>query len=628
MQAPSHRDSVFPPRESPRSAPRTASGTVCCELHACASGIAQSSGIAQGRCVCARGEIREGGYVDEAMCKICVMCACVATAYKSINIGYESVMQYTGVLDDVFDSHELNQGIILDTQNPCDPGDRRAYPQLVSDHLTTASSRFAHQIDASAINEQSQLMGSGFDTTAELNSLFYQSTRLLATKNKQTVFETLLSFSRKSNCGTTDIVGCLKRSIIASMKLIDTEAICSALQDELPTDLRCFEDIPDNVYGDFTEWSKLLQSLKWDDVVEEYLFGPESHFCNKFPTIKFVCDTLRQIGANTLCVTDMLKIYLMTNIRNINCRIVVTSFFEDRLPSTFNCTAAVYVFTCAMADSVRFGPTQFTHDLSWLLLNINVDDAFKHEFEFFVKRTEAFLVNSKTENLKHRPGRLRLRDRVGMRHASSTLTTTPPNSTGPCTGTDMHGDFAERSGITGSRSASLLSQIEQDSLQGWAMRARVPPAFSHKHKLLGYVLMSQTAFADPSEALRKHFASDKEVYTNMLAQRVCKPHASSIIEFLRLLNVQVTAFDELLAFRSECFSDFSYTDSKNLTWLKFLQLYIAIYQHEGVWTSVWTSFCPVLSHQVLLSVGNFKKKSKYALDKVVDICMGTTPVNT
>jgi hypothetical protein len=533
-------------------------------------------------------------------------------------------MQHTGVMDDVFDSHELNQRIVLDNMphDPCDPSDRNSWGAYPQNHLTTASSRFAHQIDASAINEQLQLMDSGFDTTAELNSLFHQSTRLLVAKNKLTVLETLLSFSRKSNCGTADIVGCLKRSIIASMKLIDTEAICSALQDELPTDLKCFENIPENVYGDFTEWSKLLQSVYWEDVVEEYLFGPDSHFCNDFPTIKFVCDTLRQIGANALCVTDMLKIYLMTNIRNINCRIVVQSFFEDRMSPTFNSTGAVYVFTCAMADSVRFGPTQFTHDLSWLLLNLNVDDAFKHEFSFFVKRTEAFLVNSKTENLKHRPGRLRLRDRVGMRH-SSTLTTPPIPAL--CTGTDtIHGDFAERS----NRSASLLSQIEEDSLQGWAIRARVPPAFSHKHKLLGYVLMSQTTFADPSEALRKHFASDKEVYTNMLAQRVCKPHTSSIVEFLRLLNVQVTAFDELLAFRSECFSDFSYTDSKNLTWLKFLQLYIAIYQHEGVWTSVWTSFCPVLSHQVLLSVGNFKKKYKYALDKVVDICMGTIPVNT
>ena len=108
----------------------------------------------------------------------------------------------------------------------------------------------------------------------------------------------------------------------------------------------------------------------------------------------------------------------------------------------------------------------------------------------------------------------------------------------------------------------------------------------------------------------------------MVTQRVCKPHVNVLVEFLKMLEVHVTPSDELFKFRDECFTDFSHTDSKKLSWLKFLQLYIAVYQHEDVWASVWSSFCNVLSHQVLVAVGNFKTQHAYAVDKFVDICLG------
>ena len=94
-----------------------------------------------------------------------------------------------------------------------------------------------------------------------------------------------------------------------------------------------------------------------------------------------------------------------------------------------------------------------------------------------------------------------------------------------------------------------------------------------------------------------------------------------IVEFLRLLTVQVTDFDELTAFRDECFTDFSHTDSKELSPHRILQLYIAIYQNQDTWVHVWKSFCGVMSHQVLIAVSNFKKTHVYAVDKVVEICM-------
>jgi hypothetical protein len=143
----------------------------------------------------------------------------------------------------------------------------------------------------------------------------------------------------------------------------------------------------------------------------------------------------------------------------------------------------------------------------------------------------------------------------------------------------------------------------------------------HKSKLLGYLLMSQKQFADPTRAIRKHFIQEPEIANNMLSQPIFRPQIDVIVEFLRLLTVRVLPFDELASFKAECFTDFSYTDSKGLSELRLLQLYIACFQSEDIWQYVWKSFCNVLSHQVLKTVSNFKRTHTYAIDIVAEICM-------
>jgi hypothetical protein len=231
---------------------------------------------------------------------------------------------------------------------------------------------------------------------------------------------------------------------------------------------------------------------------------------------------------------------------------------------------------------------------------------------------------SQTEIVKENRGRVRLRYRVG----AQTADIEPPDQDTRPVGGDNHTiDHSSNPGFDGSMPvmnttpASQFSQMQEDSIQGWSLRARIPPAISHKSRLMAYVLMGQTMFGDPSEVIEIHFANDKHLASNILEQKVFKPHADVIIEFLRLLTVHVTPFEELVIFRDNCFTDFSYTDSKDLSWLRFLQLYIAVYQNEDIWPHIWKSFCGVLSHQVLITVANFKENHLYAVNKVADICM-------
>jgi hypothetical protein len=486
-------------------------------------------------------------------------------------------------------------------------------------YLTTASEGFAQQVEQSAIQQQIELMNNSFDATSDLITMFNMSSKLFTARSNESIWESYLSFTYKCNLAPLSIVPSFKRSIIASLKLVDTAKICLEMQDNAPVHtLDYFEKTSDNVYGDYSEWEKVLQPLSFEeDSTREYLFGEESNFGNKLPTIKYVLDTLQHIGASKMCITDLLKVYLLTNIKNVSSRVAIQTVLADKMPSTFDASGGAFVFTGCMAD-VRFTEQQFHNDLVWFMRNLEVSETFQTDLTFFVKGHDQILCKSSLLPPPYRVGRVSLRDRVEKNARRSTGVCTP----GVAAQTERI--VAGLIGESGSNLAASpqLSQIEEDSLRGWTLRARIPPSISHKHKLLGYVLMAQTNFADPSNALQKHFMHDKEVYTNMKAQRVCRPHTPVVVEFLRLLDVHVTPFDELNAFRNQCFTDFSHTDSKKLSWLKYLQLYIAAYQHEDVWVSVWRSFCTVISHQVLVSVGNFKANNAYAVDTVADICMG------
>ena len=72
--------------------------------------------------------------------------------------------------------------------------------------------------------------------------------------------------------------------------------------------------------------------------------------------------------------------------------------------------------------------------------------------------------------------------------------------------------------------------MKEDSITGWSLRARIPPAISHKSRLMGYVLLGQTEFADPTVAITNHFANDQDIAKNILEQKVYKPHTDVIIE--------------------------------------------------------------------------------------------------
>jgi hypothetical protein len=502
-----------------------------------------------------------------------------------------------------------------------------------NDHLDRASQRFAAELDFHSIQEQNKFMDNGFESTAAMTALFLQSKKHTEEHDYNSVIAQYLTFTHSSNLLARDVVNSFKRSIISSLKLSDTTRVCEAMKYELAQEgLVRFEKRPQNVYGDYSEWEKILQLLSFDDeVIHEFLHGPESDFGNDFPTIKFVLSTLQQIRADSLSITDSLRVYLLTNIKSMTSLVAITAFLKETMSATFNATDAAFIFTACMADS-RFTQEQFSEDLAWFMQNLIICPSFEAKCLFFMETKQAMMKWSQSDIVAQTAGRVRLRYRVGVQQragvgmSNSTQNTRSQEVSGIYTtlGVNPNNDkesYDDQISSDDSTPASNFSQMKEDSITGWSLRARIPPAISHKSRLMGYVLMGQTEFADPTVAITNHFVHDKGIAKNILEQKVYKPHADVIIEFLRLIAVQVTPFKELIEFRDECFTDFSNTDSQGLSWRRVLQLYITIYLSEDIWHHVWNNFCSVLSHQVLITVGNFRKQHVYNIDKIAEICM-------
>eukprot|EP00961_Rhodomonas_salina_P062154 834322-Rhodomonas_salina.1 len=61
--------------------------------------------------------------------------------------------------------------------------------------------------------------------------------------------------------------------------------------------------------------------------------------------------------------------------------------------------------------------------------------------------------------------------------------------------------------------------------------------------------------------------------------------------------MQQAPFAELTLFMRSCFRAFPQKDLREMTLLKYMQLYLASYQHTDLWKSCWVSIHPLLSYQ-------------------------------
>jgi 2-oxo-4-hydroxy-4-carboxy--5-ureidoimidazoline (OHCU) decarboxylase len=228
-----------------------------------------------------------------------------------------------------------------------------------------------------------------------------------------------------------------------------------------------------------------------------------------------------------------------------------------------------------MAD-YRFSAEQYTRSFTWVLRHCRVAEAFQHEVALHFAQRESVEKAMELKHLALSVGRPRLTDRIARRREVSNVST--------------------------GRGGSVVTGAGLDTFQEWLTRVRFPNAISQRLKRRLYFVMSQPAhdYLGTATAL-----AGEAVAPSVARERLAHPEAQVIADVILGLNIQRSPFPELTAFMRSCFRAFPQRDLRGLSLLKYMQLYVASYQHPELWKACWTAVHPLLSYQVIKDVEDF-----------------------
>jgi hypothetical protein len=408
--------------------------------------------------------------------------------------------------------------------------------------------------------------------------------------NFVSVIESFIRFCRDFGCDADATELSMKKAILASMKSIDVKRCMESVDpDSNFIDYNLIHMNGDsNRFGDHTEWIKIVNMMYFDQ--EDEITMQDIH--NHAPTISFVVDIIEDMKlVERLALPDMLRIYILTNIKRIASRHAVELFCSNLLQRDVN--REVLVFTALLADQ-RFDQELFTADVVWLFKHLRFDDNVVKAYTHFMKQEKNLREVMKQKQIENMDrGRVRLRDRI-------------PKTT------NMK--------WMSQQACSLQSQEALDSFNGWIARVRFPQITSKRMKQNAYFICAQQ-IANHEDYMHEHYPAD--VAALALQHRISIPEKEVICNIIDSVSMHVQPFDDLVKFRRECFSGFAQKDSRGLTWLQILQLYMCVYQYAPIWTHCWQSVLPILSHQIICDVEKFTTANPYNAAEVIKILVGS-----
>lgn len=405
-------------------------------------------------------------------------------------------------------------------------------------------------------------------------------------RSYSTIIESFMCFCRDFGCDAEDSALSLKKAIVASIRSVNVKVVIDNIDPSeafLDYNLLAQND-ENNRFGDDMEWIKMMDLLHFDVDSETMM----QDIKNGVLSINFLINLVQQMDMGAqISTNNMLKMYLLTNIKQVTSRHVLELFCSNLLHR--DVSREVLILTSLLADQ-RFDQDQFTTDVSWLLQHLRFDDIFIREYQFFMKNEQSLKSVMKQRQIQSMArDRVRLRDRI-------------PKATNMKWKTKV--------------ACSAESQEALDSFNGWVARVRFPQITTRRMKLNAYFIKCQTNLNhDPY--VQKHYIAD--VAEIIIKNNVTIPETCVIKNVIDSLRMHVQPFPELIEFRRECFAGFAQKDSRGLTWLQILQLYVAAYQYAPIWTQCWTDVLPIISHQIICDVEKFTSTVAYNGEQVVDI---------
>lgn len=395
-----------------------------------------------------------------------------------------------------------------------------------------------------------------------------------------------VNFCRNTTLNPRDTASVFKM-LLVNMKSIDRQ---KAWVDMFPGNpyihWEYVEAMTMNSMGDFAVCILMTSFLQFPDI--------EAHYKLAMPQTKlpYLHRFRQDVAASGLPMTleQTLRMLLLANTIGLVGHNVLEQYTSRLLNGPTR--EMISTLMAHMAD-YRYTQEQYAGSICWILQHAAVDASFDHEIETHFAQRESVAQAMKMKHLEISVGRPRLVDKLSGRSRQ------------------VHS-------VTLGAKTSAVTGDAMDSLENWITRVRFPNTISQKLKRRLYVVMAQPHL--DHDAVVGAIAN-KLIAPAVLREKIARPDERVIADVVQSLNMQQAPFAELTLFMRSCFRAFPQKDLREMTLLKYMQLYLASYQHADLWKSCWVSIHPLLSYQVIKDVEDFVRRTPFNQEAFVAIIL-------
>jgi hypothetical protein len=165
----------------------------------------------------------------------------------------------------------------------------------------------------------------------------------------------------------------------------------------------------------------------------------------------------------------------------------------------------------------------------------------------------------------------------------------------------------------------LTMQNSWETFTGFCYKHQFPPTLSDnvKHKL--YFMASQTNW-DWRAHIHHILPHGPQIVTKVCEFPVAQPDIPVILRVIEGISMEGRVpFNALNVFRTKCFTSFPTSQTENMSFTQFLQLYVAAYQPHHIWKDLWKHLVGVLSVQIIRDCEKFTSENPLDCENIIDL---------
>jgi hypothetical protein len=378
-----------------------------------------------------------------------------------------------------------------------------------------------------------------------------------------------VNFCRHAALNARDACSLLKKTV-ANIKSCDRRRTYAAVFEGDPyMNWDYVEGMTASSLGDLSAALTLMSLLEFPDI--------EAHLKLAAPTAGLECvlQFRKDVAGSgfALPLERVLHMLLLANLLGFSATHALEQYSSRVLQRATR--DQVLALAERMAD-YRFSSEQYTRAFTWVLRQCRVAANFQDELATHFAQRESVEKAMQLKHLELSTGRPRLMDKLARKR--------------------------ELSSVSNGCGGSAITGAGLDTFQEWLTRVRFPNTISQRLKRRLYFVMSQPShdYGGTASALAGGL-----VAASVVRERLANPETQVLADVILSLNIQRSPFPELTAFMRSCFRAFPQRDLRELSLLKYMQLYFAAHQHPELWKACWTAVHPLLSYQVIKDVEGF-----------------------